>query len=105
MRRLKNGEPIIKRDHAAREKFLFSLALKDAVRMQGKDADSIVWTVSTISEFTNGTVQLSFVPNADARPVTKVPREGRTRTPDRMRTARCEKIAVTPLGEVRRAND
>jgi len=105
MRRLKNGEPIVRRHHGAREKFLFSLALKDAVRMEGKDGDYIIWRVSTISEFTNGTVQLCFVPNADARPVTKIPREGRTRTPDKMREARCEKIAVTPLGEVRRAND
>jgi len=105
MRRLRGGEPIVRRIHGARENFLFSLALKEAVAMQDRDGGRIIWTVSTISEFTNGTVQLSFVPNADARPVTKIPREGRTRTPDKMREARCEKIAVTPLGEVRRAND
>jgi CRISPR-associated endonuclease Csn1 len=105
MRRLKAGDRIVKRDHGEEHRFLFSLALNEVVGMRHEDGHIGLYKVTTISEFTNGTVQLTFVDNTDARLVTKISRKGRTKTPDKMRQAGCEKLAVTPLGEVRRAND
>lgn len=105
MQRLRRKEPIIRRDDGNGTRFLFSLSQNDIVQMRDIEGQLQLYRVTGMSQFTNGTIQLSFQLVNDARQISKVPKEGRTRTPDRMRQSECAKVQVTPLGEIRRAND
>jgi len=103
--RLRKGEPVVKRAHGAEKRFLFSLALNDSVRMADEAGERRIYKITAVSQFGSGTVVVEFVPNTEARPVSRIERKGRTRTPDRLRQAQCEKIVITPLGEVCAAHD
>ncbi len=104
MRRKSLGIPIIQRDHGAEKKFLFSLHPGDSVFVRDEKKTD-VYTVSGISQYSSGQLNLDFKNHCDARPITKVPRQGRTRTPDTLRKSQCRKLIVTPIGEVRWASD
>lgn len=105
LQRLRRKEPVVKRDHGKRKCFKFSLSINDVVEMKSDTGSVALYRVASISRFTNGTVQLSFQLTNDARQISKIPKEGRTRTPDRMRQRECVKRVITSIGEIRRSND
>ncbi len=103
MRRLRAGEPIIKRDHGEGKEFKFSLGHGESIRMKDENGKLEFYTVSKFSKSASGRVTLHFTKHTDARPKGKgvyVQKD-----PEPLRKAGCEKIVITPLGEVRRAND
>jgi len=102
IRRKGKGEPIVRRE---REGFLFSLLNGDSIRMQGSDGDSKLFVVRGFSAFSSGQIVIDFLTQCDARPISKVPRQGRTRGPDTLRKSAGKKVKIDPLGNVLPAND
>lgn len=105
MQRLRRGEPLVKRDHGSGKRFIFSLAPNDTVEMKNDKGEIGLFQVAGISQFTKGQIVIDFKANTDARQISKISRQGRTRTPDTLRQSDGKKVAITPLGEIRRAND
>jgi len=127
MRRLKNKQPIIQRtppqqmlkEHQKKghtfKRFVFSLAHGEIIQLSGQTKRGIkpykgdgLYRVTTVPQ----SKQLVFKHINDAEPAarkegekTRVERKGRTAYPETLRELNCRKVVVTPLGEVRRAND
>jgi len=101
MRRNKNGEQIIRRDHGPNRKFLFSLSRNESVLMKGADGVESLWTVQKIDK--NNI--LFFVKHNDGRKLSDIPAAGRSRKPESLRIYEAKKVLVTPLGDIRWAND
>jgi len=102
-RRLAVKEPIIKRDHGPNTKFLFSLAGHEIIELD-VDAGRGLFVVRTITQ-TKQTKEILFVPVNDARTRKNIGKIGLTAKPNSLRTRNCKKLLITPLGEVRNAND
>ncbi len=124
MRRLRVGEPVVRRNHGEGRKFLFYLMKKDTVELDEPDGTRAFYVVKNLSEG-----DIWFQPVNDARPDKEVvvsplsfsrwaamkasnePVSGkhrpalRIRSWDQLRQIGLGKVVVTPLGEVRRAND
>lgn len=104
MRRLRAGEPIIKRDHGEGRNFRFSLAQGETLSMKDKDSGTVgIYVVTGISEG-----EISLLAHTDARPsnILRKTKGARIRpAPDTLRILDAEKVTVGPTGEVRRAND
>lgn len=81
--------------------FVCALAKNDVVEMDAAGGDRGRYTIRGFSQFQNGTIQLTFSQNSDARPTTQVPKEGRTAVPDVLRKRGCRKVTVLPIGVVR----
>jgi len=105
MRRLKAREPIVKRQHSGDERFLFSLAINECVRMRDDEGQAELYRTAGVSEYGTGQVVMDLTAVNDARQISKIPRKGRTKTPDTLRKLQCEKVMISPFGEVRWAND
>ncbi len=103
MRRLRQGKPIVQRDHAEGKRFVFSLAPGETIQIEEQQpAKCGLYVVRSIWK---GVVE--FVTVNDARKMTDI-RKARAvywRAPDVLRKLNCRKVTITPLGEVRRAND
>ncbi|MCH9031416.1 MAG: type II CRISPR RNA-guided endonuclease Cas9 [candidate division Zixibacteria bacterium] len=103
-RRRLREEPIVKRDWGENKRFVFSLANSETIELDCSEGGRarglfILHTIgtSTIIRFTGVN---------DARTLTVIGRKGLTTFPEPLRIKlRCQKVFVTPLGEVRRAND
>jgi CRISPR-associated endonuclease Csn1 len=104
-RRQAKGLPVIDRVHPDGGRFVFSLCGGDMVEMLDAGGVRRLYVVRGISEFSSGALVLDFLQHTDARGITKVPRAGRTKVPNVMFQAKCRKVSVTPLGEIRYAND
>jgi len=108
MRRLRAGEPVVQRDHGADKRFIFSLAGGETVRMHHDEGDAQLYTVTVISQTRKGTVTIEFLRNRDAR-LSRVIRKTKgarvRKTPQSLLESQGQKVLVTPLGEVRAAND
>lgn len=100
-RRKKAGEPIVKRDFGPNVKFLFSIAHGDIIELNDPDKGHSLFRVTSVP----ASKQIVFMAINDARPGTSVPKKGRTAMPAGLLNAHCRKVVVTPLGEVRYAND
>ncbi len=97
VRRKRVGEPVIKRGPG----FLFSIANGEILRLtdsQGRAKFVVVRSIPLSR-------QIRWVDLSEARPITKIPKIGQTAYPDGLREKGAEKVVITPLGEVRRAND
>jgi len=101
MRRLRKGEPVIKRDHGEGKKFIFSLAINEGVLMKDDEGEERLWRVQKIGQ----NKQIFFIKNTDARRVIEIPKEGRSRLPDTLRKSEARKVLIDPLGNIRWAND
>jgi len=102
MRRLRAREPVVKRDHGDDEKFLFSLTQGDIIKIGSGDAPDQYFRITTFWE-EQGITRLQVKGISDARPAKD--ERGRSYTVSKLGRLACTKVAVTPLGEVRRAND
>jgi len=99
----KNADgPIINRDFGKKRKFLFSLAGHEIIELDDVDGKRSLFVIRSI-EKSNGKVR--FVPINDARTLNDIGKAGFTALPEPLRKRNCRKVVVTPLGEIRRAND
>jgi hypothetical protein len=100
MRRLRAGEPVVRRERGG---FKFSLASGETFELtDGETGEIKRFKVRTISGPT-----VEYVALSDARLKKDIKQKGDwfTLTGDAMRKRGLRKIVVTPLGEVRYAND
>lgn len=95
--RLRNGREIVERDAT----FLFSLAKNDVIEISTDDGERQQVVVRGFSQFQTGQLVLSFSQICDARPVSRIPRKGRTAVPDVLRALGCRKLQVSPIGVTR----
>lgn len=100
--RKKNGTPIVRREFGVNKKFLFSLANGDIIELDNAEGTARgLFIVRTVPK----SKQIKFVPINDARAYKQDMWGGLTAKPDSLRRRRCRKLTVTPLGDVRTAND
>ncbi len=100
--RHKNGEPIVKRNYGENENFLFSLAGGDIIELDNpEDNMRELYIIRTVPK----SKQLYFVPVNDARKLSDIGKKGLTAPPDSLRIRKCQKMVITPLGEIRTANN
>jgi hypothetical protein len=103
MRRLRAGEPVVKRDRGEGSKFVYSLAGGECFEVTNEETgERERFVARTISGRT-----VWFVPINDARLKKDIINSGdfRAKSVDPLRKLDFKKIVVTPLGEVRYAND
>ena len=110
MRRLRAREPVIKRDHGKGKRFVCSLAGGDVIEIDEKDGDRglyIVRTISRVKQRAREYPGIDFVHINDARKKKEIlkAKAWRTALLEPLRKLNCRKVTVTPLGEVRTAND
>lgn len=102
-RRMRCGEPVVKKDHGPGKRFVFSLANNEYVQMASDGGPCRLYRVTVISGN-----QIEFRLHSDARPnnVVKKIKGARVRmSPGSMLKARARKVAVDPLGNVLPASD
>lgn len=99
--RLRNHEPVVNRNPQPGWKFLFTLSGHDVIELDKDDGSRGLFVVRTTPE----SKQIYFVPINDARKLGDIGKTGLTALPNSLRERHCKKMIVTPLGEVRRAND
>ncbi|MDA8156752.1 MAG: type II CRISPR RNA-guided endonuclease Cas9 [Actinomycetota bacterium] len=98
----KEPEPVIKRDHGENKEFVFSLAGGEIIELDELDKTGRgLYVVRTVPK----SRQIYFTPLADARILKDIGKKGLTAYPETLKERHCRKVVVTPLGEVRRAND
>ncbi|MCL5037613.1 MAG: type II CRISPR RNA-guided endonuclease Cas9 [Chloroflexi bacterium] len=102
--RLRSKKPVIKRVLGKGNHFLFSLAIGESVLMKDQDGQIQLFAVQKLSLNNKGIIQITFIPHNDARPKNFY-RPGLTITPDILRKAEIKKVTVSPIGEIRWAND
>jgi len=109
LRRLRRGKPVVRRDHGPDKRFLFSLAPGDMMEIDGEEGARRLVRVRSVSPMPSGTARIEFVDANDARLKTDIKKKGSgkwiSRTPEKLRRMRARRVIVTPLGDVRRAND
>jgi len=102
-RRVKAGEPVVRRNHGPNKDFLFSLAKGEYVEMELQPGKRQLFRVTVISA-----KQIEFRLHHDARPtmlLRKTPGARVIRSPGSLFKAKARKVAVDPLGNVFPAND
>lgn len=100
--RLKNGEPLIKKDFGAGRKFKFSLCCGDIIQRINNDAKEL-FVIRTVPQ----SKQIMFVRINDSRKQNEIKesKEWFSAHPDSLRKANYNKIMINTLGEIRTAND
>jgi len=107
MRRLRADEPIVQREHGPGKNFLFSLAAGEIIEIDGEaDCARALYVVKKVTRRRGDkgervTVGIAHINDARA----SSERDLQELSPEVLRRRRCEKVVVTPLGEVRSAHD
>lgn len=106
IKRLRNRQPIVQRDHGEGKKWVFSLAGGETIQLTDGGITKL-YTVRTITVRRGQYVEIAYVPISDARTKTEIreKKEWRTDLLEPLRKLQCRKVLVTPLGEVRYARD
>ncbi|HUW62516.1 MAG TPA: type II CRISPR RNA-guided endonuclease Cas9 [Candidatus Bathyarchaeia archaeon] len=103
LRRHKSGLPVINRDHGEGKRLLFSLAPGETFQIDDdKSGEQQTYIVRSIS---NGNVEIVSLTDSRKALDIKKAKEWLKRSADKLRQLNCRKVVVTPLGEIRRAND
>ncbi len=116
--RLTDNRPVVNRDHGTNTRFLFSLCNGDCIQLTNSDGKQYLYRVRTITHIkSSGQIQVAFTALQDARILNDIKNYDRDNniknedrgfqllSPDAFRLRKCQKITITHLGEVRRAND
>jgi CRISPR-associated endonuclease Csn1 len=99
-RRVRCGEPVVRRNHGEGRQFVFSLAKDEYVEMDWEGARSLFRVVSV----SKGDIEFHL--HTDARPtIVKGRKRIRVRSPSSLLKANARKVTVDPLGNVLPAND
>ena len=99
---------VIDRTHPSGGRFLFSLAQGESVRMTHDGEGEGIFRVTVISRDERGHISVELRRNEDAIPDTRARKMQDVRirkTPGSLQKCGAVKVMITPLGEVRRAND
>ncbi len=106
-RRVRAGEPVVRREHGPGKRFLFSLCGGDLVELDDPKLGHGICVVRTVSGERRGSVSVELCRAADARPKGTIRDTGRwvKHSPDGLREAAARKVRVTLLGDVVAAND
>lgn len=109
-RRLKAKESIIRKDHGDGKKFLFSLANGEVVELDENEERRGLYVVRTITSFKDkGRLyqQVKLAPINDARKLDDIKKDKKlvSTLVEPLRKLNCRKVVITPLGEIRCAND
>jgi CRISPR-associated endonuclease Csn1 len=99
-RRKKAGEPIVRRDLGPDRKFVLSLAGGEIIELDD-GAEKRLYRIRTVPQ----SKQIYFAAINDARTLKDMGKKGLTAMPGSLQERHCRKCVVTPLGEVRYAND
>ena len=101
LQRVKKCEPVVKRDHGAEKRFVMSLAGGDTIQFdaQGSRGTYVVRTIS------GNNIEMVRINDARKKKDIKASGDWLKRSVNALREANVCRIQVTPLGEVRRAND
>ncbi|MCK4376211.1 MAG: hypothetical protein KAX19_12810, partial [Candidatus Brocadiae bacterium] len=109
VQRLKAGKPVIRRDHGPEKRFLFSLAGGETIEIDQADGTRglyIIRTITTVRQAGRQYPRTYYVHLNDARRIKQIPAgQWRSSLIEPLRKLDCRKVVVTPLGEVRTAND
>ncbi len=115
--RISNNLPIVERDHGKNTRFLFSLCGGDCILLKKANGSEQPYIIRGITQRSSGSVELSFVGINDARLKKEIENDDkarklkgenkgfRTASPNALKDIGCRKILVTPLGQIRWAND
>ncbi|MCK5131944.1 MAG: type II CRISPR RNA-guided endonuclease Cas9 [Candidatus Sabulitectum sp.] len=100
--RLKNRQPIVNQDVGSNRKFIMSIKGGDVFEMDIEGARKLV-----ITRIVPQSLQLSFARINDARlsKDIKASHEWFSKRPNTLKTSNPVKLTITPLGNLRRAND
>lgn len=100
--RVRNGVPVVTRDHGPDAKLVCTIAPGDVFRIKSEDT----WTYYVIRSVSK--VNIQFVRITDSRlkkDITSDPGQWLKRSVDVLRTVSFEKVLISPLGEVIPAHD
>ncbi len=105
-RRLQQKTPVVKGDHGEGKKYVFSLAKGENIELK-KNGQKILFLVRSISKNEQGYVTIEYIDNNDARlkKLIKNSKKWYRASLESLRKMNCRKVLVTPLGELRTAND
>lgn len=97
-------QPVVDRRCGRDQRFKFSLCRGDAVVLSRHGREEL-WLVQKIWAERGGSTPVVLKSPIDARPVSKIPQEGRKFSPNTLRTHSARKVTVDPLGTIRDARD
>lgn len=108
-RRLRRGEPVVRRNHGEGKKFLFSLCGGDVLQLteDGQMNHFVVRGIGYQHQGGKKYVNVAMVPLTEARLKKDIvaAREWKPKLLEPLRKLSAKKVIITPLGEVRDAND
>lgn len=105
-RRLKSGEPVIKRGHGPDKRFVFSLAKGEIIELDTENGGRDLFVIRSV-QLSNSYKRITYVSITDARKKEKIIKAKKFHTSPvtELRKLGCRKVTIGPLGEVRWAND
>jgi CRISPR-associated endonuclease Csn1 len=106
-RRLKAGEPIVKKEHRPGRLLKFSLGQGEVVECDDKQGGRSLFVFRKVTQFSAGGIQIGFAPLNDARKAREmqVSRAWLWTTPNTLGERHARKVVVSPLGDVSEAHD
>lgn len=106
-RRLRAGRAVIQRDHGPGMRFVFSLAPGDTLQLPRATKEPRLAVVRSVSQARSGAMEVALVDVNEARKKADIraAKQWFRPNPNALRKLSCRKVLVTPLGEVRPAND
>jgi CRISPR-associated endonuclease Csn1 len=105
-RRRRAKEPVVRRENGDGKRFLFSLAPTDTIELDKEDGQRAHYHVRSIW-LESGALRMRYAPLNDARKAEemKKAKASQVKMIEPLRKLGMRKVTITPLGEVRNAND
>ncbi|MFZ6008099.1 MAG: type II CRISPR RNA-guided endonuclease Cas9 [Nitrospirota bacterium] len=101
--RLKKREPVINREQTDNRRFICSLALGDIIELEAEPEKKELFVIKTITVTRVGGkeyARIMYAPINEAKP-----KKLESSLLEPLKKLNCRKVIITPLGEVRQAND
>jgi len=108
IRRLAKREPLVDRTPPDGGRFLFSLAHGEIIHLTDANGEVVFYRVRKVSQAKSGSIEIAVARLNDARLKDDIIKAGdwlRITSMDTLARMACRKVIITPLGEVRNAND
>lgn len=102
VRRLRRSEPVVRRDYGDGKRFVMSLAVGDTVMLETGNSGPSLHIIRSLSK---GLIEYVTLNDARKKEEIKKEKQWRANPPNTFRKWNCRKVVVTPLGEIRWAND
>jgi len=108
MRRLATRRPVVDRTPPEGGRFIFSLTSGEIVQLAGDQGRQELYRVRTVSLSKSARIEIDLARLTDARLKNDIIKSDdwlRITSLDKLAASSCRKVIVTPLGEIRYAND